>query len=866
MNDLCPGDETFAKFAANTLSTTERVELLRHLEGCETCRTTAALLVSSMAPASLADTTPSSNPASLEPGLVLGPYHLVRALGSGSMGTVFAAWDPRLERQVALKLLHADTASLQDEARLMARLSHPNIATVHEVAQWQGRLVLVMELVPGGTLRQWLATRPPVREVVRVFTQLGQALSSAHRAGVVHRDFKPDNVLMDGVGRPRLTDFGLGRLASAGATGPTLVGTPAYLAPAQLDGHPGDEAADQFAFCVALWEALVGQRPFRGSTLQHLREAQRVRPVVPSGASVPVWLERVLRRGLSPDAKDRFPSMDALVEALRRGPVQQQRLAAGLVALVGLAALGGWLVTSRDPCLDAATPLDGLVTPARLQAIDARFQAAGVSFASITSAEVARVLERAAAGWRTTATEVCRETARGGPAAIPTGLMKQACLSVRRRELEALLELFERADRVTVEKAVSASLNLTPAESCAKVLQTDPGTAQEVEQRLEIASLRPLVWTGQWAELTRRLDALRPAVEAVDGGVLAAEYRWLDAYQSTQRSLNEDALARTRVCVSTALANHADLIGVECLFYVTMLEAMVRQRPEAARVSFEVGRALLARVPHTHRDDLNLVNAEFILLRAEGRHDEALALASRAAREFKQRLGDDHPDALVVQSFEALQLTRFDRYAEARELYSRLYQGFRARLGDTHPRTLLMLESLASVDLDLGRVEEALDESRTAWEARRAALGPDSFITAHAQVNVAGALFRLGRLSEAEPMLREALAVFERERGPENGELADPLEELARVVLARGDPSQAVRLFERAVSIRAAAASHTPLELARARAELAKALVAAKAPRMKVEGVVREARVNFEKAGPAYQGEARALEALVPAR
>src|SRR3569623_53105 len=291
----------------------------------------------------------------------IGRYRVERVLGVGGMGTVYAAFDPDLERRVALKLLNADRvgdalrARLLREARAMARLQHTNVVTVYEVGTEGGRDYVAMELVEGETLKAWLevAAREP-GAIVAAFVAAGQGLAAAHAAGIVHRDFKPHNVLRRRDGRVMVTDFGLARGVEASApvnalettanvgdslsgltrTG-SVLGTPAYMAPEQWSGAVVGPRADQFSFCVALWEALTGERPFSGTTLEALKAQVHKGPGNP--AKLPRALREPLVRGLAPEPAKRFPSMDALLAALqprRRSPL----LVAGAAAVIALAA------------------------------------------------------------------------------------------------------------------------------------------------------------------------------------------------------------------------------------------------------------------------------------------------------------------------------------------------------------------------------------------------------------------------------------------------------------------------------------------------------------------------------------------------
>ncbi|MBC8069160.1 MAG: protein kinase, partial [Deltaproteobacteria bacterium] len=278
----------------------------------------------------------------------IGRFALTRKLGEGGMGVVYAAYDAELDREVAIKLLRADSsdasagrARLLREARAMAKLSHPNVITIYDVGALDQHVFIAMELVHGTSLRSWLKLRPRTwRGALECFVDAGRGLGAAHTAGIIHRDFKPDNVLVGDDGRVRVLDFGLarasdgepdevtpdsdslspgdavGRLTLTGA----VIGTPGYMAPEQWRGGLVDHRTDQFAFCVALWEALFGQRPFGGTGATAI--ASRVmsgdirRP--PEDRNVPSWLVRVLRRGLSGDPDERFGSMEALLGVLAR--------------------------------------------------------------------------------------------------------------------------------------------------------------------------------------------------------------------------------------------------------------------------------------------------------------------------------------------------------------------------------------------------------------------------------------------------------------------------------------------------------------------------------------------------------------------
>ena len=313
------------------------------------------------------------------PAQEIGRYRIESLLGRGGMGSVYAAFDPELERRVALKVLSGDRGErvtrerLLREARAMARLRHPNVITVFEVGSAGEHDYVAMELVDGSDLYDWLRrARPSHREIVTAFVQAGEGLIAAHAVGLIHRDFKPQNVLRWRDGTVEVSDFGLAReiseaappeppsmrntptpLAQLTMTG-SVVGTPAYMAPEQAEGAPAGAAADQFSFCVALWEAFAGELPFRGSRKQ-IHAAMLRGPAALDATRIPRSLRSLLRRGLDPDPARRWPSMIDVVRRLERY-ARRRTLVFGLAGAIvsTFAAIG--LVAARAPTNPCARP------------------------------------------------------------------------------------------------------------------------------------------------------------------------------------------------------------------------------------------------------------------------------------------------------------------------------------------------------------------------------------------------------------------------------------------------------------------------------------------------------------------------------
>jgi eukaryotic-like serine/threonine-protein kinase len=323
----CPDDDELAALIDGTLEASRRSAIMKHVERCVAC----GELVSSALGG-------SQDRSVIVPGSTVGRYRVTRLLGAGGMGIVYEAVDPELDRRVAIKVLRPDAGTepverlrsrLLREARSLARLAHPNVITVHDVGEHEGAVFVAMEHVTGGTLRAWLLAAPrAVDDVLDLFVQAGRGLSAAHVTGIVHRDFKPDNVLVGEDGRVRVADFGLARsdaaaddVADGDANPPpaetltrtgALAGTPRYMAPEQRAGEPATTLSDQYAFCIALGEALSGTE-----------DSDRKR--TGRSRAVPSWLRALVARGLSATPSERWPSMAQLVSAIEHARLSRRR-------------------------------------------------------------------------------------------------------------------------------------------------------------------------------------------------------------------------------------------------------------------------------------------------------------------------------------------------------------------------------------------------------------------------------------------------------------------------------------------------------------------------------------------------------------
>ncbi|MGI5862298.1 MAG: serine/threonine-protein kinase, partial [Myxococcales bacterium] len=521
-------------------------------------------------PLGLDDTQPSSNPVGLDGspadldktlrsapgrstrlarGTLVGRYLLLDQIGEGGMATIYSAYDAELDRKVAIKLMKLDPgggslesarARLLREAQAAARLSHPNVVSVYDAGAFGDELFMAMELVVGETLRSWLA-RPgrSLKEILAVFLAAGEGLAAAHAAGLVHRDFKPENVLIGSDGRARVSDFGLARIESrqgplvpdaaaslqpleATAVGAVL-GTPAYMAPEQFEGRATDPRTDQFAFCVALWEALFGARPFAGDDFWSIRQNVLAGKICAPKreASVPAWLRRVLERGLSSRIEDRFPSFDELLAALRRDRRRRILRTVRRVAMVGLAfaaiglAVFGYHRESTRCEREAVALVEPIWTPASRRAIERSLGTDGKQLGPMA----ARALETYFDEWRASWKQACEARQESERAGSSRAL---GCLERYLQRARAAVHLLGQPSEEAAKDAIATPLldglfsPTTCLEASRPVAPSPSGFIAEIEMA------RALGDTGRRREsLAARRQLLEQAKERGDKAALA---------------------------------------------------------------------------------------------------------------------------------------------------------------------------------------------------------------------------------------------------------------------------------------------------------------------------------------------------------
>jgi tetratricopeptide (TPR) repeat protein len=724
----------------------------------------------------------------------IGRYVVLEHLGTGGMGVVFAAYDPELDRKVAVKLLRVTEggssssegggARLLDEARALARLSHPNVIAVHDVGVHQKRIFVAMEFVDGQTLSAWqgAATRGP-QELCRAYVAAGEGLAAAHRAGLVHRDFKPDNVMIDADGRIRVLDFGLARAARRGLTASELgdlrvddprtrglVGTPAYMAPEQFGGGSVDARTDQFSFCVSLWEALYGERPFRGDTVTALAFATlHEDPVPPAGNAVDPRIGQALIRGLAKDPEQRFETMDALLRELRPAPVSGRAwwrlggaaLAGGAIAAVVAATWPG-PSDAIDRCADRADVSEVWSADTRQALRDALGSAAG----SRAVATMESSLDAYATSLSTRLRRACEAEILGD---TEHDLARTArCLDRRRSALEHAVSLLvstpERA-RVRGPEIVGA---LPPIVDCDSPEgddldgETDSARIEIVdalESRLDDAEIR--IIGGQLEEPRAVLDEVLTQARAQSLHGVEARARFLDSnLQSISGAEGEARKARVDAFAGALRAGRHTL-ALSAAASLVHHDAFIAADLPSAEDWLRIARALEARVSPSREQRVAMANAVGTLAFAKADYAGALTAYTEAATLCAEIT--EKPAGCIRELLDISQtLSKLGRNEEAIEHIERAISVHVAAQGEAHPQTAVLLTNYSAMLAGLGRTEEALEQARHALALAEAFWGSDNAEVIPFLGNASDALAAVGRLDEAGTLLDRAVAILER--------------------------------------------------------------------------------------------------------
>ncbi|HEU0037307.1 MAG TPA: serine/threonine-protein kinase [Kofleriaceae bacterium] len=887
LDAMCLDAEMLLGFVEGRLDGDALTATDAHLATCGDCREVVALLAKGTAPPrAVVDATTGDK---------VGRYELREQLGRGAMGVVHAAWDPELDRKIAIKLLRPDLGDrastvartrLVQEGRAIAQLAHPNVVAVHDVGEFPGGVFVAMELVDGSALSSW-ATGRTADEIIAAVEQAARGIAAAHRAGIVHRDVKPANLLVGKDGRVRVVDFGLAQRpdgealvepaalddVAVTATG-VIVGTPLYMAPETMAGAEADARADQYGLAASLYEALAGTRPFAARTLAGLEREKRHRLLAKPQRRIAPRVLAAIERGLDPAPEARWPSLDAFADRLashlhrRRRHVLYAFAATGVVAIGTTIAIATRTPAAADRCGHGAEQLAEVWSPARARLVG-----------GAVGERVATRFERYGTEWVAGYRRVCEATHVRGEQSEALLDVRMRCLDARRHQMAALATVLEtRTDDTTRQNAVAAVEQLSPIADCdrtealATIVQPPPHVAQAVAAAERVVDeAEALERAGHYPDALAKLAAIDPkpldarALEARIGLVRGELQHELGQYPEAEATLfaaaRAAADARDDLAAARAWTLLVGVVGYlegrpgDGLVIAKMAEAAVARAGAADSVGAELDsmlglvldasgklvdarahheRALAARERTLGKDHLEVAqvldNLGAIPLQQQ-RYDEAEQIYTRALAIRRAALGDDHPD--VAASWTALGSAQRGRGAfdAAKQSYERAYTIWKRVLGDSHPSVAAALNNLAMLERDMqkpGDAEQHLEAAIAIWRAGDAKASAADIATAIGNLGLIA--YDRGDLTRAAAKIAESIAVLEATLGTDHPRLANQLANLARIHLERKAPAEAEPLFRRALAITEAATSKDDAALAGPLLGIAQCRIARKDP------------------------------------
>jgi tetratricopeptide (TPR) repeat protein/tRNA A-37 threonylcarbamoyl transferase component Bud32 len=831
----CPEDRVLLAMVEHSLDPAQHQVIEGHVDSCAHCREVVASVLG-------AGSTAIGVPAEEEPeksivGVTINEAYIVKTLlGRGGMGTVYLARDRTLGRDVAIKLHRPGSGGdrLHREAIAMARLAHPNVVTVFEIAAYEDRLYVAMEYVGGDTLRSWVTQPRGWREILELLLAAGNGLAAAHVAGLVHRDFKPENVLVGDDGRPRVSDFGLARSASRASvsgdivlsegsledmtqTG-ALMGTPSYMAYEQLAGGAVDARSDQFAFCVVAWECLFGKRPFEGTTIATLAVAiDRQEIVEPASTQVPPRVREVLRRGLAADPDKRYADMPALLDALRTAiaPSSRRKLALAIGAATVVA--GGVViavVATRPAGTDAATcavPADALAgawDPALQGKLREAFTTTRPADGEQIYGRTSKILDDYAASWGTMRRSACEATARGVQSAALLDL-RMACLDRRRDELRAVTEGLAEPDDKLVMGSVRAALGLAPIAECADLASLSaPVRPPEQQLRERVEAERSALASARALRLLGRIDAALEQTEAIAARAATLKYRPLEAevllVLGDLKDRSGDSAAAIKVleqAVVAADAGNHQLAAAHAWSTLAWVLGYGERQFERAELAVKMASARIESLGGNGDLEAQLANYEGLILETKGQLLPAKARYLAALAKFEE-IGerDTWKVSMALNDLGGCE-RRLGDLPAARQHHERALAIRRRVFGEHHPYVFSSLNNLGNVAWtgeDFPLAEK--------WFLQAIAVAEAVFPKEHPQLalvltNLGSAYERQDKLAEAVALFRRALAMREKVRGPDHPDVADTLRNLGNALVDQGQIDEARKAYERALTI-----------------------------------------------------------------
>jgi serine/threonine-protein kinase len=767
--------------------------------------------------------------------LLAGRYTVLEELGQGGMGLVLSVYDVRLDRRVALKLLlhddHGPTlqARLLREAQAMARLSHPHVVAVYDAGTLEdGRLFIAMEYVEGRTLRAWYREQPrPWREILEAFLAAGRGLAAAHAAGLIHRDFKPDNVLVGRDGRVRVMDFGVARSEAVPTPSLSLptetwdspltlpgltVGTPRYMAPELLRGEPAGVRSDLFAFCVALYEALYGQPAFAGTSQHQRTRAQlegRVSPPPPQ-SQVPTWVTRAVLAGLRVDPLRRPASMDSLLARLQRAPQERLRTRLRTAALVAvpalLAVLGSalWLDSRLSRCAHLERRLEGVWDEPLRGQIRQALLGTRLPYAAATVLGVETALDEYTRRWVRLRTEAC-EAGWEQPGALQELAARQVtCLERRRGQVRALTELLARQpDAQVLERAVPAVQALPPLESCMETQAAAGGALQEAPEtrarqealQARVDRLTVLFDTGKYGDGVALGEELLQEEPQAGEEALWARAHFEVGRLRAEAGEHADAEPALRQAITLASAAREDELAAEAWSSLLMLVGEKQAHYDKALDLWLGVEAAVERAGDERLRALALNNLG-VLFWSMGRYEEARERFERSLALREKVLPPDHTDVADSLGNLGVVLWEMGQYDEARKRQERVLAIRQKVLGPEHPAVAETLSNLGTVASKQGLYQESRTWHERALVLREKVLGPEHVHLTYTLGNLAVLMVDLGQYEQSIVLQERALAIRQKVLGHEHPDTYQSIINLGSVLDRAGRYEEARALLE----------------------------------------------------------------------
>ncbi len=800
--------------------------------------------------------------AEFSPGTYVGRYMILSAIGRGGMGVVYKAYDPELDRRVALKLLRVKSDSetagtrardrLLREAQALARLSHPNVVSAFDVGTVGEEVFVAMELVEGRSLRKWLnEIQPSLKQKLKVMIAAGRGIAAAHQAGLIHRDIKPDNILVGDDGRVRVLDFGLARVAntaaavaSATASPPVdaespessemstsgawlnksmtlagaVMGTPGYMAPEQYLGADLDEQSDQYSFCITLYEVLFEQKPYRARSFQEMKKkitTEAVRP--PAQVPVPKQLRHIVMRGLSLLKDDRYANMDSLLADLSRDPQARKKriimaVAALLILTFGFGAAAAISARKQRLCQGASAQSAKVWNQKQEQALEKSFVASGRHYAKDTSRRVQSLIAQQASAWVKMRTEACEATHLSGAQSEHMLDLRMQCLEQRLAELQAQIELFaNHADGEMVDRAVQAMSALRRIDTCADTesltakvpLPADPKARERIESlRKRFIAANALMLAGKYKEALVKASQIAGAARALDFAPLSAESEFLAG--TLQGFVGQKTKAEESLRQAAYFGGRArnDALMIQATIAMMELVGGKQARFSEAQVLAAVGQAQLERVKNRPEIHSLFENALGMTAYGKGKYELAKTHYQSAVR-LIEKLDGDH-SLLLNRELRSLgnTLSELGQLEKAQAIYRRILQNQETELGSDHPDVGLTLNSLGMLLVDKEKYQKALlsfERARLIW---RKVYGKESENLAFVTGNMALANSRLGKTKLAQKMFLEAIAMLKNVSGPQHLSLGRYYNSLGIISHQQKDIEKSLDYFQQANDIR----------------------------------------------------------------